>query len=197
MCSYVGYQIAYSTPFYLDKDYTVVTLILIEDENLDEVYIEAKNPLYEQKVDRMVINIENSIASSGGTALEVLERSPGINVNRQSNSISIAGKEGVMVMVNDKISYIPASSLVQMLQGMSADNISSIELITSPPANFDAEGIAGYINIILKKRTDLGLNGSYSFSRGYGRGVTNNDNLNFNYRKNNINIFGSYGFSLD
>lgn len=195
MCSYVGYQIAYSTPFYLDKDYTVVTLILIEGENLDEVYIEAKNPLYEQKVDRMVI--KNSIASSGGTALEVLERSPGINVNRQSNSISIAGKEGVMVMVNDKISYIPASSLVQMLQGMSSDNISSIELITSPPANFDAEGIAGYINIILKKRTDLGLNGSYSFSRGYGRGVTNNDNLNFNYRKNNINIFGSYGFSLD
>lgn len=197
MCSYVGYQTTYSKPFNLNKNYTVETLVLEEGENLDEIYIVAKKPLYEQKVDRMVINVENSIVSSGGTALEVLERSPGINVNRQSNNISIAGKEGVVVMINDKISYMPASSLVQMLQGMSADNISSIELITTPPANFDAEGNAGYINIILKKRTDLGLNGSYSFSAGYGKGVTNNDNLNFNYRKNSTNIYGSYGFSVD
>jgi len=145
----------------------------------------------------MVINVENSIVSAGGTALEVLERSPGVNVNRQSNSIAIAGKEGVVVMVNDKISYMPASALVQMLEGMSADNISSIELITTPPANFDAEGNAGYINIVLKKRTDLGLNGSYSISTGYGKGITNNNNLNFNYRKNKINLYGSYGFSID
>ena len=159
--------------------------------------LKPKKPLYEQKVDRMVINVENSIVSAGGTALEVLERSPGVNVNRQSNSISIAGKEGVVVMVNDKISYMPASALVQMLEGMSADNISSIELITTPPANFDAEGNAGYINIKLKKRTDLGLNGSYSMSAGYGKGITNNNNLNFNYRKNKTNLYGSYGFSID
>lgn len=197
MSSFVGFQTSYSKPFELNTNYKVETLILSEGESLDEVYIQVKKPLYEQKVDRMVINVENSIVSSGGTALEVLERSPGINVNRQSNSISIAGKEGVVVMINDKISYMPASSLVQLLDGMSADNISSIELITTPPANFDAEGNAGYINIKLKKRTDLGLNGSYSFSAGYGKGVTNNNNINFNYRKNKTNIYGSYGFSLD
>lgn len=197
MCSYVGYKTAYSKSFYLDSDYTVEPLILDEGELLNEVIVEAKKPLYQQKVDRMVINVENSIVSAGTTALEVLERSPGVIVNRQSNSISIAGKEGVVVMINDKISYMPASALVQMLQGMSSDNISSIELITTPPANFDAEGNAGYINIVLKKRTDLGLNGSYSLSAGYGKGITNNNNINFNYRKNKINIFGSYGFSID
>ncbi|MCF7561202.1 TonB-dependent receptor [Sabulilitoribacter multivorans] len=197
MSSFVGYKTTYSKPFNLNSDYKVETLILSEGEELNEVVVEAKKPLYQQKVDRMVINVENSIVSAGGTALEVLERSPGVNVNRQSNSISIAGKEGVVVMVNDKISYMPASSLVQMLEGMSADNIVSIELITTPPANFDAEGNAGYINIILKKRTDLGLNGSYTISGGYGNGVTNNNNLNFNYRKNKVNLYGSYGFSLD
>jgi hypothetical protein len=197
LSSYVGFKTAYSKPFYLNSDFKVENLILSKGEQLNEVIVEAKKPLYQQKVDRMVINIENSIVSAGGTALEVLERSPGVNVNRQSNSISIVGKEGVVVMVNDKISYMPASSLVQMLEGMSADNISSIELITTPPANFDAEGNAGYINIVLKKRTDLGLNGSYSISAGYGKGNTNNNNLNFNYRKNKINFYGSYGFTLD
>ena len=197
MSSYVGYKTTYSNSFYLDSDYKVETLILSEGEQLNEVFVEARKPLYQQKVDRMVINVENSIVSAGGTALEVLERSPGVNVNRQSNSISIVGKEGVVVMINDKISYMPASSLVQMLEGMSADNISSIELITTPPSNFDAEGNAGYINIVLKKRTDLGLNGSYSISGGYGQGVTNNNNLNFNFRKKSVNLYGSYGYSID
>jgi outer membrane receptor protein involved in Fe transport len=142
----------------------------------------------------MVINVASSILSAGTTALEVLERSPGVLVNRQDNSISIVGKEGVVVMMNGKLSYMPTSSLVQLLEGMSSDNIESIELITTPPANFDAEGNAGYINIVLKKNIDTGLNGSYSFSGGIGNGTTTSDNINFNYRKNKINIFGDYGF---
>ena len=197
MSSFVGYQTGYTKPFELNSDHTLDTIILLDGEALNEVVVVAKKPLYQQKVDRMVINIESSIVSAGGTALEVLERSPGVLVNRQSNNISIAGKEGVVVMINDKISYMPASSLVQMLNGMSADNISSIELITTPPSNFDAEGNAGYINIILKKRTDLGLNGSYSLSAGYGKGLLSNNSINFNYRKEKLNIYGSYGFSLD
>lgn len=197
MCSYVDYKTTYSKPFHLDSNYEVETLILSEGEVLNEVFVEAKKPLYQQKADRMVINVENSIVSAGGTALKVLERSLGVNVNRQRNSISIAVKEGVVVMINYKISYMPASSLVQMLEGMSADNISSIELITTPTANFDAEGNAGYINIVLKKRTDLGLNDSYSISGRYGNGTTSNNNLNFSYRKNSVNLYGSYGFSLD
>jgi len=79
---------------------------------------------------------------------------------------------------------------------MSANNINSIELITTPPANFDAEGNAGFINIIMKERTDVGLNGSYSFTYGLGgNGSVTSDNINFNYRKDKLNIFGNYSFS--
>ena len=195
--SMIGYKSSNSKPFKLNSDYEVEAISMSSFEALEEVVLVAKKQLYEQKVDRMVINVESSIVSSGSTALEILERSPGVLVNRQSNSISLAGKEGVVMMMNGKISYVPVSSLVQILEGMSADSIESIELITTPPANFDAEGNAGFINIVLKKRADLGLNGSYSLSAGYGKGETTNNNLNFNYRKNKINLFGSYSYSND
>lgn len=193
----LGYQEVDSKSFQLTDNYQVESLVLKEGESLNEVVIQATKPLYSQKVDRLVINVENSIVSSGGTALEVLERSPGVIVNRQNNAISVVGKDGVVVMINGKISYVPASSLVQMLEGMNADNIESIELITTPPANFDAEGNAGFINIVLKKNADLGLNGSYALSAGYGKGFVSNDNINFNYRKNKWNLFGGYSYSLD
>jgi hypothetical protein len=163
-------------------------------QSLDEVTIKADKPLYVQKVDRTVINVQSSILASGSTALEVLERSPGVLVNRQSSSISLVGKEGLMVMINGKISYMPQASIVQMLEGMSSDNIESIELITTPPSNLDAEGIAGFINIVLKKQQDIGVNGSYSLSAGFGNGTTTQDNINFNYRKNKVNLFGNYSF---
>lgn len=163
-------------------------------QQLDEVTIKADKPLYVQKVDRMVINVESSILSAGSTALEVLERSPGITVNRQSNSISLVGKDGVMVMINGKISYMPQASIVQLLEGMSSDNIETIELITTPPANMDAEGNAGFINIVMKNQTDVGLNGSYSFSGGIGNGTTTQDNISFNFRKNKVNLYGNYSF---
>ena len=83
-------------------------------------------------------------------------------------------------MINGKRSYLPASAVVQMLDGMSAGNIKSIELITTPPANFDAEGNAGFINIVMKERTDIGLNGSYSFNYGLGgNGSVTSNNINF------------------
>lgn len=172
-------------------------IIAIKDigQSLDEITIKADKPLYVQKVDRMVINVGSSILSSGSTALELLERSPGVSVNRQSGSISLVGKEGVNVMINGKISYMPQESIVQLLEGMSSDNIESIELITTPPANLDAEGNAGYINFVLKKSPDAGLNGSYSFSGGVGNGTTTQDNINFNFRKNKLNLYGNYSFS--
>jgi outer membrane receptor protein involved in Fe transport len=195
--TFIGYQPSQSEVFELTSDYRVPELVLVEGESLEEVLVVAEKPLFTQKVDRLVINVEGSIVSSGGTALEVLERSPGVVVNRQGNSISVVGKDGVVVMINGKTSYVPSESLVQLLESMSSDNIQSIELITTPPANFDAEGNAGFINIVLKKTADLGLNGSYSLSAGYGDGATTSDNINFNYRKNKINLFGSYAFSID
>lgn len=141
----VGFNLAYSYMFTAD-DQGVISLdpiILSSGVDLDGVDIISRKPLYEQKIDRLVVNVENSIVSAGATALEVLERSPGVSVNRQQSLISLAGKEGVVVMINEKINYMPVSGLIAFLNGINADNITSIELITTPPAKFDAQGNAG------------------------------------------------------
>lgn len=164
-------------------------------ELLDEVLVSAKRPFLEQKIDRTVVNVSNSITNAGGTALQVLQRSPGVQVNALTKSISLAGKQGVVVMINDKITRLSADAVVDMLAGMNADNIDRIELIHTPPANFEAQGNAGIINIILKSSTDEGLNGGYSAKGGYGRGEKYGLGGYANYRSKGVNLFGN--FDLD
>ncbi len=194
---FIGYESIIKTIEISSKNNSVdLGTIAIRDigQTLEEVTIKADKPLFVQKVDRMVINVESSILSAGSTAMDILERSPGVTVNRQNSSISLVGKSGVMVMINGKISYMPQEGIVQLLEGMSSDNIETIELITTPPANMDAAGNAGFINIVLKKQADVGMNGSYSLSGGIGNGTTTQDNINFNYRKDKLNLFGNYSF---
>ena len=143
----------------------------------------------------MVINVENSITSAGSTALDVLERSPGVMVDRLNNALSINGKNGVVVMINGKINHLPVSAIVQLLAGMTSDNIEKIELITTPPANFDAEGNAGFINIVLKTNSQNGTNGSYSATVGYARWEITEGTINFNHRKGPVNLYGDYSFT--
>lgn len=105
------------------------------------------------------------------------------------------GKDGVNVMINGKLNYMPTDALIQFLEGMDANNISKIELITTPPANFDAQGNAGFINIVLKRNLDEGLQGSYAVSAGYGRGFVGNASINLNYQKGKVNLFGNYSYT--
>ncbi len=161
---------------------------------MEELAVEARRTLYEQKGDRLVINVGTSVTLSGATALDVLERSPGVIVNEQSGAISMLGKDGVQVMINGKLSYMPGEALVQFLSGMSADNIETIELITSPPAEFDAEGNAGFINIVLKRRPEAGVSGSLSASGGYGGGEVGSSSASIDYRRDRISLVGSYSF---
>lgn len=172
------------------------TLVLSENvSQLSEVQVIAKKTLFEQKIDRMVVNVAASITSAGNTALEVLQRTPGVTVNQTQNLINMAGKDGVVIMINGKENRMPLEGLVSLLQSMSADNIETIELIHTPPSNFDAEGNAGFINIKLKKNLDDGFNGSYSMNVGYGLKEKAGANINFNYRKNKVNFFGDYSWS--
>ncbi|HEX6180945.1 MAG TPA: TonB-dependent receptor [Chitinophagaceae bacterium] len=166
-----------------------------QPKELKQVEISARKPLFEQKVDRTVVNVKSSITAAGLSALDILERSPGVNVNRQDNMISMAGKNGVMIMINGKLMQMPASAVLQMLSGMSAGNIEKIELITSPPANYDAEGNAGYINIVLVGNPNAGTNGIITATAGYGKGPVTDGSLNFNHRAGKFNIYGDYSFS--
>ncbi len=170
-------------------------VLLEASKQMAEVTVTAKKPLFEQKIDRMIINVEGNITASGSTILDVLERSPGVVVDRQNNSLSLSGKNGVVVMINGKINRMPISAVIQMLSGMSAGNIEKIELITTPPANLDAEGNAGYINIVLKVNDAYGTNGSFSLTMGYGNRDMPQASLNFNHRQGKVNLYGDYSFS--
>ncbi len=161
------------------------------------VEVVAKKPLYEQKIDRMLINVSASSVNAGGNALQVLQRSPGVLVNKQSNSISMSGKNGVIIMINGKISRMPPDAILQLLEGTSADNIERIELIHTPPSSFDAEGSAGIINIVLKQSPDSGLSGNYAINGGYGKREKYGASVTLNYRHNKVNLFGSYSYQFD
>jgi hypothetical protein len=186
------------------------TLILNKDEKmvldtihleygtseLQEVVISADRSFVETRVDRMVLNLAN-VTNVGGNALEVLERSPGIIINRFSKTISMFGKEGVVVMINGKISRMSQDAVVQMLEGMNVANIERIELIHTPPANFEAEGNAGILNIVLKSNLADGFNGTYSLNGGRGSEYKYGGGINFNYRKGKVNLFGGYDHNYD
>ena len=200
MLSMVGYAELYSNalPLSTNQHLSLEPYTLLENvSQLDAVTVTARRPLFEQKIDRMVVNVANSVTSAGSNALEVLERSPGVVVDRMNGAISMAGKNGVVVMINDKISRMSSDAVLQMLEGMNAGNIESIELITTPPSNFDAEGNAGFINIVLKQNPDEGVNGSYSLNAGYGIHEKFGGSLNLNYRKNKVNLFGDYSYSYN
>jgi len=199
--SMLGYKPTYSAPFVIktSNDHHHNDPIFVEEDShqIQDVNVVAKKPLYEMKIDRMVVNVENSITSSGNTALEVLEKSPGVVVDRQNNGISLAGKGGVTVMINGKQTRMPLEAAVQMLDGMSADNVKRIELITTPPAKYDAEGDAGIINIVLKKNEDFGTNGSFTLGAGVSTREKMNGSLNLNHHVEKVNYYGTYSANFN
>lgn len=190
--SMVGYQTRYSQPFQFTNGATIVveTLALAEDTQvLGEVEVVAKKPLFEQEIDKMTVNVQSSITAAGGTVLEILQRSPGVVVNQQNQTINISGKQGVMVMFNGKEMRLPATAIVQMLQGMSASDIEKIEIITNPSAKFEAQGDAGIINIVTKKNPDLGTNGTLALMAGYGLRWKHSEDISVNHRTQKFSLY--------
>ena len=179
----------------LNKMFDLGTINLEQESfELNDVDVTARRKIaYKREIDRTIIDLEADSSTSGASLLDVLERTPGIIVDRQSESISMLGKSGVNVMINGKISYMPINALVQYLNGMNADNAKSIELITTPPANFDAEGNAGFINIELKKNPQEGYNGNLTVGNGFGDNRTQqNASTNFNLNSNKIHMTFNY-----
>lgn len=190
----IGYHREITKVFQLNKNNSPIDVgIITAEENvelLNEVIVAAERPMFEQKIDRTVINVRSSISRAGGTALDILQRSPGVSVDKINNAIALSGKQGVRIMINGKISRLPMEAVVQMLGGMNAENIERIELITTPPSKYDAEGDAGIINIVMKKMEDVGSNGNLSLFSGYGRRGKFGGTLNVNSRSKKINFFG-------
>ncbi|MFD2936789.1 TonB-dependent receptor domain-containing protein [Spirosoma flavum] len=204
----IGYRKTYSAPFAVDEAHPAVELPALtmsdETKNLTEVKVVAQKPFIEQQVDRTVMNVENSIVASGSTALEVLEKAPGVTIDRQNDQIQLKGKSGVIVYIDGKQTYLSQQEVSNLLKNTPSDNIASIEIITNPGSKYDAAGNSGIINIKMKKNKNFGTNGTFIIGSGYGW-VNNlagsrkdlpkfNTSLNLNHREGKLNLFGNYSY---
>ncbi|MVM31320.1 TonB-dependent receptor [Spirosoma sp. HMF4905] len=204
----IGYRKTYSVPFAIDEAHPAVELPTLamtdETKSLTEVKVVAQKPFIEQQVDRTVMNVENSIVASGNTALEVLEKAPGVTIDRQNDQIQLKGKAGVIVYIDGKQTYLSQQEVSNLLKNTPSDNIASIEIITNPGSKYDAAGNSGIINIKMKKNKNFGTNGTFILGTGYGW-VNNlsgarddlpkfNSSLNINHREGKINLFGNYSY---
>lgn len=161
------------------------------EEELEEIIVTATRPFFEVEQGKMVVNVANSISAAGLSVLDVLDRSPGVSVNRQSNSLSVLGKNGVVVLMNGQRFRMPLEAAYQMLAGLNSSDVEKIEIITVPPANYDADGDAGFINIVMKKDNDMiGTNGSLTVGQGYGSGYNGNISFNLNHQGPKFSWFG-------
>lgn len=175
----------------LPKDSLLITLEQ-KVSNLKEVSVTSKRPLIERKIDRVVFNVENSIIATGGTLWDALNKAPGVQT-RADGGIT-ANNKGVTVYVDDRPIRLSGEDLSNYLKSLPSDKVSKIEIITNPPARYDAQGGA-IINIVSKKSLNEGLNlilGS-TFTQATYSSYTGS--AVFNYRSGNINVYGNYGYS--
>lgn len=190
----MGFKNTYSTVFRVNDNMEVPSLTLVENvQSLKAVDVVSKKPFIQQTSDKTVLNVENSIVSKGGTAVEILEMAPGVTIDVQDKRISMRGREGVLIMIDNKPTYLSSQEALSLLANMPANSIQSIELITNPSARYEAAGNSGIINIRLKKNAQLsGTNGSISAGIGYGRLPKLNGGLSLNHRNKNWNLFSNY-----
>jgi hypothetical protein len=194
----MGYLKSYSGTYTVDTDSISLLLKDIylkpDSRQLNLVEISVKKALVERKNGNITLNVENSILAAGNSALEILSKAPGVSVDQEGN-ISLKGKRGVNVMIDNKLTYLSSAQLMELLRSTNGNSIKSIEIIGNPSSKYDASGTGGIINIKLKKNTGFGTNGSIDLTGGYGRYHKVNTGINLNHRNKNINIFGHYDYA--
>ena len=198
MATAVGYEKTFSIPIEINEtnQQQVVQALFLKpvDKSLALVTVVAKKPFIERKLDRTIINVESSITSAGSTAMEVLEKSPGVAVDKDGK-ISLKGKQGVIILIDGKQTYMGAQDLANYLQSMPASNLEQIELMPNPSAKYDASGNSGVINIKTKRNKQKGFNGSIKNTLAFGKYPRTFNTLNLNYKNGKFNVFSSIGIN--
>ncbi|KUJ62982.1 hypothetical protein AR687_06200 [Flavobacteriaceae bacterium CRH] len=155
---------------------------------LNEVNVIAEKSAVEMKIDKKVFNVGKDILSRGGSANDILNNVPSVNVD-VAGVISLRGNNSVTVLINGKPSMLTANN---GLSQISAANIERVEVITNPSAAYEAQGGAGIINIIMKKNSMQGFNGSLQV--GVGNPANHNLNANVSYKTEKVNLFSNIGY---
>jgi iron complex outermembrane receptor protein len=202
--TYTGYKKNISKSFVLKNvdNYEVGTIVLSRaDRKLGDVNVVAGVNFIETRGDKIILNIQNSILSAGNNALEILKRSPGVKVGN-NDEVSLNGKSDVLILIDNKPTYLSGTALSALLQGTQSSTIDKIELINNPNSTYDAGGTGGVINIRLKRDKSLGMNASVMANTGlsqpgdlYPTEARGGLTVNFNYRSKALNVFGNYSYS--
>lgn len=172
----------------------------LSNKVLEQVDIQSEKPFIENKPGKRILNIQNSVTSTGSNALEILKKAPGVKIDNDNN-ISFEGKSNVLVLIDNKPTYMPPEALIDMLQATPSSMINQIELINNPGAKYDAAN-GGVINIKLLRSENIGINGTVTGTGGVQQIENGHDaklrasaGFNFNARTKKLNVFGSYAYS--
>ena len=194
--TYIGYK-NYNSSYIVVAGEKAVKLPAITlsatGKTLSGVGVTAQRSFIQQKIDRTVVNVGALISNTGANALEVLEKTPGVQVDADGN-ITFKGKSGVLVMIDDKPTYLSAQNLATYLKSLPSSALDQIELMDNPPAKYDAAGNAGVINIKTKKNTIRGFNAVVSANYAQGFYKRTNESINMNYRVNKVNLFANVSY---
>lgn len=193
---FIGYKPLKSNPFGLSKEQPShdlgVLKVATSSQNLQEVEIRAEKSSMELALDKKIFNVGKDLANAGGTAIDILSNVPSVVTDTEGN-VRLRGSDNVRILIDGKPSGLVSFKGGAGLQQVQANQIERIEIITNPSARYEAEGMAGIINIVLKKDQKKGFNGSFEVVSGYwpNYGV----GANINYRKNKLNFFLNYGIA--
>ncbi len=192
---FIGYT-SYTQPIEIsrkNKDVNVGVISLEEEaQALDDVTIIAERTTIEQKIDRKVVNIGKDLTTTGGTAAEIMQNIPSVNVDQDGN-IALRGNPNVQILIDGKPTNI---SPTQLLKQIPSTSIKSVELITNPSAKYNPEGMSGIINIVLRKNANIGFNGNINLGVNWDQNARFNSSIDLNYRSGKINVYGNYGANI-
>ena len=196
--SYLGYKNKITHQFTINSKNKKVDIgtILLKDTTvtLEEVLITSQKGLYNNSIDKKVYNVSQDIFSKSGSASDLLQNVPSVQVDIDGG-VSLRGSSNVLIMINGKTSPLMGRSQATVLQGIPANTIDKIEVITNPSAKYRPDGTSGIINIVLKKNRATGFNGTVNGNAGFNNRY--NGGFHLNYNTGDFNIFGGYNLRKD
>lgn len=193
---FIGYKSLRTTSFTLSKEQPSHDLgnlkIASSSKTLDEVVVQAEKSSMELSLDKKIFNVGKDLSNAGGTAIDILSNIPSVSVDTEGN-VKLRGSDGVRILIDGKPSGLVSFKGGAGLQQLQGNQIEKVEIITNPSARYEAEGLSGIINIVLKKERKQGFNGSFEVVTGFrpNYGIA----ANINYRKNKLNFFLNYGIA--
>ena len=192
--SVLGYHPNNSEIFTIDAAHTDISLkpiaLTSQAVQLDAVVVRAKRPVMEMKPGKITMNVSQSLASQADNAYEMLKKFPGVTIDKDDN-ISLNGRGGVLVLINDRDPHLSGQNLANYLRGMPGNNIEKIEVMNNPSSKYDAEGTGGIINIKTMRSASSGFSGSVNAGASYNRNLQGNGGIDLNYRHKKFTIYAN------